>query len=386
MNFAFVLFKHIPYGGMQRNMLAIARACAERGHRVTIVCSRWNAEPDGRFAVVELPLAGLDRLRGNGGQMQQFCRAFTVWLCQHPQDLVVGFNKFPGLDAYYAADSCFASKAREEKSWLYRLSARARIYLSYEHAVFGPESHTRILEVSPKERPRFVKHYGTPEERFFPLPPGISRDRASAQNFRELRTAIRRELSLSDQQQVFLAVGSGFRTKGLDRSIQLLADWNRRHGEPAVLLVAGADKDARFRQQASRLGVAEQVHFLGGRSDVPALFQAADVVLHPAYKENTGNVLLEAMIAGRPVIATDVCGYAHYISDAQMGEVLASPFSPVAYLNALERVLGVADQQWRSRGAEFAAREEIYSRPAVAADLLEQFATAPSQLQEAAAQ
>lgn len=44
--------------------------------------------------------------------------------------------------------------------------------------------------------------------------------------------------------------------------------------------------------------------------------------LHPAYSENTGTVLLEAMVAGLPVIATDVCGYAHYIVDEHMGKVL----------------------------------------------------------------
>jgi UDP-glucose:(heptosyl)LPS alpha-1,3-glucosyltransferase len=140
-----------------------------------------------------------------------------------------------------------------------------------------------------------------------------------------------------------------------------------------VLLIAGADKEDSFRQQAQRLGIQDKVKFLGGRNDVPALFQAADVVIHPAYRENTGNVLLEAMIAGRPVVATDVCGYAHYVNEADMGEVLPSPFSAAEFSAAVSRVLTVSDAEWRRRGLRFAEREEIYSRPAVAADLLEQF-------------
>lgn len=376
MKLAFVLYKYLPFGGMQRNMLAIARACAARQHDVTVICSRWHGEQPANMRVVELPVTGWNSLRGNGAQMQQFYRAFSAYLRKAPQDLVIGFNKFPELDAYYAADSCFASKAYEEKSWLYRLTPRAQIYLAYENAVFGQQSHTKILEVSAKERARFTKHYGTPAERFFPLPPGIGRDRASAENYRELRRDLRRSLEISDATQVFLTVGSGFRTKGLDRSIQLLADWEAKQQSPALLLVAGADKEESFRQQARRLGVQDRVLFLGGRDDVPALFQAADLVIHPAYKENTGNVLLEAMIAGRPVVASEVCGYAHYIVEAGLGEVLASPFSATAFYRAVERTLAVPDQQWRAQGTRFAKREDIYSRPAVAADLLEQFGAA----------
>ncbi|MEX1033852.1 MAG: glycosyltransferase family 4 protein [Cellvibrionaceae bacterium] len=373
MKFAFILFKYIPFGGMQRNMLAIARACADRGHDITIICSQWQGEPLANMRVIQLPVSGWRRFGGNGTQMQQFHRAFRAQLHKEPQDLVVGFNKFPDLDVYYAADSCFASKAYEQKSWLYRLTPRAQVYLAFEKAVFSASGNTRILEVSPRERTQFIKHYGTPAERFFPLPPGIARDRAALEHGAELRRQTRRKLNIDDDTTVFLAVGSGFKTKGLDRSIQLVADWQAEQQSPAVLLVAGADKKAIFRQQARRLGVQDRVTFLGGRDDVPALFKAADLVLHPAYRENTGNVLLEAMIAGRPVLATDVCGYAHYVSDAQMGEVLASPFSATAFYRAAMRILAVANQEWRRRGAEFAKREDIYSRPAVAADLLEQF-------------
>ena len=45
----------------------------------------------------------------------------------------------------------------------------------------------------------------------------------------------------------------------------------------------------------------------------------ADLLIHPAYNENTGTVLLEALVAGLPVLVSAVCGYAHYIAEADAG-------------------------------------------------------------------
>ena len=48
-------------------------------------------------------------------------------------------------------------------------------------------------------------------------------------------------------------------------------------------------------------------------------------MIHPAYNENTGTVLLEALVAGLPVLVSAVCGYAHYIAEANCGLVLDNP-------------------------------------------------------------
>lgn len=54
---------------------------------------------------------------------------------------------------------------------------------------------------------------------------------------------------------------------------------------------------------------------------------AADLLLHPAVQEAAGIVLLEAIVAGLPVLTTEVCGYAHYINAAQCGVVIPEPFA-----------------------------------------------------------
>ena len=80
----------------------------------------------------------------------------------------------------------------------------------------------------------------------------------------------------------------------------------------------GQNSPGRFGLLARQLGVVDRVHFLGGRHDVPDFLLASDLLVHPAYAENTGTVLLEAMVSGLPVLTTDVCGYAFHIQKANL--------------------------------------------------------------------
>ncbi|MGI1679671.1 MAG: glycosyltransferase family 4 protein [Cellvibrionaceae bacterium] len=376
MKLAFVLFRYFPFGGMQRNMMSIAKACHDRGHEIEIICSEWLDKFPSDLKVTRLGIHDNSAAKNNGAQMEIFFQAFSDYRKIHQYDLVIGFNKFPDLDVYYAADSCFATKAYEERTWLYRLTKRAKVYLQYEQAVFGAGSSTKILEVSNKEREQFQKHYKTSSERFITLPPGISRNRIAPAHSEllafEKRKKLCEELGINTNQKILLAIGSGFRTKGLERSIHVIADLILTQTDiDPVLLVAGQDKADKFVRLAKKLKVLDHVKFLGGRDDVPELLQASDVVLHPAHKENTGNVLLEAMVAGRPVITTDVCGYAHYVKQANMGVVIDSTFSQKKYLESVKQVLSIDDNTWRDRGKLFSAQEEIYSRPEFVAGVLE---------------
>lgn len=76
---------------------------------------------------------------------------------------------------------------------------------------------------------------------------------------------------------------------------------------------------------------------------------AADLLLHPAYQEAAGIVLLEAITAGLPVLTTAVCGYAHYIVDANCGEAIAEPFRQETLNEILRKALTQSSlrQAWR---------------------------------------
>ena len=74
-----------------------------------------------------------------------------------------------------------------------------------------------------------------------------------------------------------------------------------------------------MRQLAASLDLADAVHFLGQRQDVPDLLNAMDIFVLPSYSEGVSLALLEAMAAGLPVIATAVGGLPEVVTDGDNG-------------------------------------------------------------------
>ena len=126
---------------------------------------------------------------------------------------------------------------------------------------------------------------------------------------------------------------------------------------------------------ANRLGIADRLTIFNGRDDIPRFLLGADLLVHPAYVESTGTVLLEAIVAGLPVIATDVCGYAPYITEAGAGELIPSPYAQETFNTMLQSMLQSRDrEQWSKNGIRFAGHADIYDMPDRATDFIEKAA------------
>ena len=368
MQLAFLLYKYFPFGGLQRDFLRIARVCQQRGHAIRVYTMGWEGEQPAGFDIRLIKVSALTSHRRN----EKFFSQVQADLKRDPADRVVGFNKMPGLDVYYAADGCYEDKAQNQRSWFYQFGPRYRHFSAYERAVFAAEGRTEILMISEVQLPLFMQHYRTPPERFHLLPPGISADRRAPDNAAEIRAAFRREFKLGDDDLLLMQIGSGFKTKGLDRTLEAVAALPAELRQRTRLIVIGADDQAPFLRQIRSLGIAEQVQILQGRDDVPRFLLGADLLIHPAYNENTGTVLLEALVAGLPVLTTAVCGYAHYIEEADCGLVVPEPFEQSTLNSWLARILDDPEtrQEWQQNALEYAEGADLYSMPERAADVI----------------
>ncbi|MEA3465305.1 MAG: glycosyltransferase family 4 protein [Thermodesulfobacteriota bacterium] len=368
MKLAFALFKYFPYGGLQRDCIKIAEECVQRGHTVDI----FTLQAEGDMPIgVNLRLLP-QCVQRNYKRYEAFAGQVAQRVDVEHYDGIVGFNKMPHLDFYYAADPCFAAKA-VTRSIFYRWSGRTRSFLASESAVFGARSKTEVLLISPREQEIFAQFYQTDAARMHMLPPGIQRDRLAGDNYHRLRTDKRRELGLNDDEKMLLMVGSGFKTKGLDRSLRAVAALPEPLRHRVRLYVVGQDNVKPFQRMARSLGIEDKFYFMGGRDDVAELLFAADLLLHPAYRENTGTVLLEAMAATLPLLVSQVCGYSFYVNDAQCGQVMSEPFSQTKMNQLLAEMLHSPQRkQWQNNAKNYVENHDIFSMPQRAVDVIEQ--------------
>lgn len=369
MKLGFLLFDYFPFGGLQRDCLKIASRCAARRHEVTIFTRTWQGERPERICVELFGRRGLTNVQRNRALLKQLAQALPA----RQLDGVIGFNKLPGLDLYYGSDPCYAAKVQRLKPRWYRWLPRYRHFQKLEAAVFAQGHRTKIMVLTPREIPQYEEFYGTERDRFHILPPGIERREFTVIQQEEARRRIRRELGWAEGEHLLLLVGSGFRVKGLDRAIRSLAALPGELKQQSRLIVIGQNRPGEFRLLARRLGVADRVLFLGGRNDVFDFLLASDLLVHPAYSEAAGMILLEALTAGLPVLCTDVCGYAPHIAQAEAGRVLPSPFEQDLCDEAVKEMLKKSPSriQWQRNGILYAQREDLYSCHETAACLIE---------------
>ncbi len=360
--FAMLLFRCFPHGGLQTDFRRILDECVRRGHDVTVFCGSWEGPmPEG----AKVNLISCKRL-SNHRTARCFQQKAVELLKNENFDLVLGFNRMAGLDLYFAADSCFAADHRGLFGQIF--NPRIRVFRQMEKAVFSPASGTRILALTRFQQEQYMQHYGTQEERFLQIPPGVSqacRRLADPRVITDARLKIRRELNIPPEARLLVEIGSSFQTKGVDRNI--LA-WPTL--PPDVhLLVAGREKSRRFKALAESLGVAGRIHFAGPRNDVPELLFTADGMVHPARREAAGNVLAEAAAAGLPVLCSGICGYAPIVRAAG-GVVLDEPFRQADWNSALAEFLGELEEH-RRQAVQYALNADLFRRASAVADEME---------------
>ena len=380
MKLAFLIHKWFPHGGQQRDMLRLANECLARGHEVTVYTMAWLGRrppglkrgPEKALKIEIVTVAGFDRLARYRGYTREMRRI----LAAAPPDLTVGFIRMPLLDVYFAADSCFAEKAHSQRRRYYRFTPRFRYFSACERSVFGPESQTRAMLLSERQRDGYLRHYPDCGARLHLLPPGLSPEHRVIARDEAIRSRCREELGISGGEKLILQIGSGFRIKGVDRSLRAFASLPKHVRDNCRYLLVGHDRSPAWLALARILGIGDRVRILPPRGDVAPLYQAADVMLHPAYTESAGHVLLEAAVAGLPVLTTATCGYARHVQQAGAGLVCDEPFRQPELNRLLHEMLAQLDQApWSQNGLRYGDNEALYNMPRTAVDFLEQCAS-----------
>lgn len=137
---------------------------------------------------------------------------------------------------------------------------------------------------------------------------------------------------------VLITIGRLEHQKGVDMLLAAVPEITSRFPDVQFLIVGDGPDRSVLEQQARRLNVTGRVHFLGRRDDVPALLAASTALVLPSRWEGMPNVVLEAMAAGKPIVASEVEGTAELVSSGINGWLVA-PEQPQLLAEAIGGLL-----------------------------------------------
>lgn len=103
------------------------------------------------------------------------------------------------------------------------------------------------------------------------------------------------------------------------------------------VLVGDGPLRAELESEAEKLGIRDQVLFLGDRRDIPEVLASLDLSVLPSASESLSNAIIESMAAGVPVVASRVGGNPELVTEAR--GMLVAPDQPQALADAIERIL-----------------------------------------------
>jgi len=160
----------------------------------------------------------------------------------------------------------------------------------------------------------------------------------------EERDALKNQLSLDGDERITLAVGRLSREKGHSDLVEALALLRKSNPELKfkLLVVGEGPERERLERAVEAKGLSARLFFIGHVEDVAPYYAIADVLALPSHSEGSPNVLLEAMVAGVPVVATSVGGVPE-IALADESALLVPPREPRLFANALHRLLSDSD-------------------------------------------
>lgn len=176
------------------------------------------------------------------------------------------------------------------------------------------------------------------------------------------REEVRKELGIAFDRVVVGTVANLIPYKGHAEIVAAAARLARSYPELLFLWVGRDDGIwQNLKNQAESMGVADRIVFLGPRQDVPRMMAAMDVLLSASHEEGFSNVVLEAMAARLPVVATRVGGNPEAVVDRVTGWIV-EPKNPESIAGALEELLRRPDlrRQMGEKGRERVEREFSY--------------------------
>lgn len=376
MRLAFSYRRLARQGGTEADLYRTVTGLAERGHDVHVFCADPRTAAPSGVTVHPIRQVRAGRL----ARLVSF-----AWLAPRtitrsgPWDVVIGFGRTARQDLV----RCGGGTHRAYLETMSRSGARRkglgpyhRAVLALEAAQYRPGNFRRVLAVSRRVRDEIIDGYRVPAERVRVAYNGVDLERFNPRRRATVGSSTRRRLGVPSEARVVLSVGSGFRRKGVDALLRL---WSEEPPADAWLVIVGGDERmGAYRRLGRQRALRGRVVLAGPQAAVEEFYAAADVVVVASLQEAFGNVVLEALAAGLPVVTSRRVGASEVLAGPLCDLVVDDPLDVAALRARLTQALGPSREDF-SRAARRLAEARPWSDYFTQLEsLLEETAVAPA--------
>jgi UDP-glucose:(heptosyl)LPS alpha-1,3-glucosyltransferase len=343
-----VLERYIGFGGAERYLDALVQSLVARGCAVCLFATSWATKQDLNGAALHrVPIVRSPRW------LKALSFAFSTrrQLRKFPCDVSMSLDRTLGQDVYRAAGGCHRAwlRARVANAPLFRrillyFNPLHFVFLYLEKRIFDHRHTRRVIALSQQGADEICELYQFPRSRIDVIYLGV--DLECFQPTSKIR---------SDLWFNLLFVGTGWERKGLAfaiRALQYLPHCVR-------LSVYGKDRVSPYFALARNCGVEKRVTFCGVTSEMPTVYRQSHLLVHPAIYEPFGNVCLEALASGLPIVVSRATGASEVVTNHVNGAIVDDPANAGDLARAISEFL--SEERWRN--ASEAARTEAEKLP-----------------------
>jgi UDP-glucose:(heptosyl)LPS alpha-1,3-glucosyltransferase len=326
MRIAVLRKKYTFHGGAEGFSSSFIERLAGEGHEVHIFAMKWQAGPSRKNIYFhKVPAVSFNSF------LRDICFAALCFLMLKRQrnnfDIIQTHDKTLYQDIYRAGDGCHIEwlKQRWKRTGLPgKLSVISNPYhwliLALERSILNGHKFKKIIAISEMVKKNILDNYKVTPADIAVIYNGVDLEKFHPANRGKYRDEIRQKHGVSDTDFVVLFMGSGFERKGVGYLIAAVESL----GLPVTVMIVGKGPEKKFKAPSSQR-TGGKIIFCGPQKDNYKYYAAADIFVFPTMYEPFGNVHLEALASGLPVITTKNSGGSEIIKDGVQGFVIRQP-------------------------------------------------------------
>jgi UDP-glucose:(heptosyl)LPS alpha-1,3-glucosyltransferase len=320
MKIALVCHKYsIRKGGLERDTVLLSRELLKYGHEVHIFTNQQE-HTDPNLIFHHVPMIRCTSLAKN----LSFARNAQKELAGGSFDIVQGMDRILRQDIFRVSDGINPVQLihRYPNPIIRRFFAvtpRRMALIWLEQQILQKGGCRSILAISRTIKEDIVRYYGVSPDKIRVIYNGVDTKVFRPDLKQAYRKKIREQYGIGENECLLLFISNDHKRKNLAAVLGALKLLRQK---PIRLMVIGHDRSAPHQRSPMIDGAGQQVLFLGHQHRIEAFFGASDIFVFPSHYDAFGNVCLEAMASGLPVICSKTCGASELIRNGENGFIL----------------------------------------------------------------